>query len=87
MGGPDPLEYNDDLRVEEIETYKGANINKGNSPEARIIDESQQIDTRAEIEADNERRNTMNNINKCGYGHRKLRVCVVKNPYVLTHKL
>ena len=62
MGGPDPLEYNDDLRVEEIETYKGANINKGNSPEARIIDESQQMDTRAEIEADNERRNTMNNI-------------------------
>ena len=53
LGGPDTFEYNDDLRVEEIETYKGANINKGNSPEARIIDESQQIDTRAEIEAEN----------------------------------
>ena len=49
MGGPDPLEYNDNLRVEEVETYRGANINKGDSPEARIIDESQQMDIRAEI--------------------------------------
>ena len=69
MEGPDPLEYNDDLRVEGDKTYSGANIDKDDSPEARIINESQQMDNQADIQkVNNERRDTMNNIGDQGGG-------------------
>ena len=59
----DSLEHNNVVRTEEQEKCKGDNINKDTSTETMIIDK---LDTRAMIEANNKRGNTMNNFRNQG---------------------